>query len=90
MYRAPHLFSNPQENGLERPSEYVPYVLRIWSVRPLDVTHEHALRASELPFHHRDPFDRMLVAQAISEKMTLLTAYRVLQEYKVDLIYCGK
>ena len=72
------------------PSQYVPYALRLWGVRSLDITHEHALRAGELPLHHRDPFDRMLVAQAISERMTILTADRIFQKYKVDLIYCGR
>ena len=72
------------------PSEYIPRALRIWAVRALDITHEHALSASEPPGHHRDAFDRMLVAQAITERMTLLTADRTLQKYKVDLIYCGK
>jgi PIN domain nuclease of toxin-antitoxin system len=43
-----------------------------------------------LPEHHRDPFDRLLIAQAISERMTLLTADPALQKYKVDLIFCGK
>ena len=71
------------------PSAYIPYALRLLAVRSLDITHEHALRAGELPLHHRDPFDRMLIAQAISERMTVLTADRALQRYKVDLIYCG-
>jgi len=39
-------------------------------LRALDITHKHALRAGELPVHHRDPFDRMLIAQALSEQMT--------------------
>ncbi len=64
------------------PSEYIPHALRAWALRALDITHEHAL--------HRDPFDRMLIAQALSEKMTLLTADRVFQKYKIDLIFCGK
>jgi PIN domain nuclease of toxin-antitoxin system len=72
------------------PSEYIPHALRVWALRALDITHEHALRAGELPAHHRDPFDRMLIAQALSEQMTLLTADRVFQKYKVDLIFCGK
>ncbi len=72
------------------PSEYIPHALRVWALRALDITHEHALRAGELPVHHRDPFDRMLIAQALSEQMTLLTADRVFQKYKVDLIFCGK
>jgi len=72
------------------PSEYLPYAQRLWSIQTLNITQEHALRAGELPAHHRDPFDRMIIAQALSERMTLLTADRVLQKYKVDLIYCGK
>ena len=72
------------------PSKYVPYALRLWAVRSLDITHEHALRAGELPLHHRDPFDRMLITHAISERMTILTADRAFEKYKVDLIYCGK
>jgi PIN domain nuclease of toxin-antitoxin system len=72
------------------PSEYIPNALRLWAIRALDIIHEHALRAGELPGHHRDPFDRLLIAQAITEQMTLLTADRALQKYKVDLIFCGK
>jgi PIN domain nuclease of toxin-antitoxin system len=72
------------------PSEYIPHALRVLAVRALDITHEHALRASELPVHHRDPFDRLLIAQAMTEQMTLLTADRALQKYKVDLIFCGR
>ncbi len=59
-------------------------------LQTLNITHEHVFTAGELPAHHRDPFDRMLIAQAVSEQMTLLTADHVLQKYKVDLIFCGK
>ena len=72
------------------PSEYISVAVRTWGLRALDITHEHALVAGELPPHHRDPFDRMLIAQAGAEKMTLLTADRVLQPYKVEMIFCGK
>ena len=72
------------------PSEFVFHALRSWPIQALSITHEHALRAGTLPMHHRDPFDRMLIAQALSEQMTLLTADRVFQKYKVDLIFCGK
>jgi PIN domain nuclease of toxin-antitoxin system len=36
------------------PSEYISVALRTWGLRTLDITHEHALRAGELPAHHRD------------------------------------
>jgi PIN domain nuclease of toxin-antitoxin system len=71
------------------PTVYIPYALRVWAVHELSITHEHALYAGELPMHHRDPFDRLLIAQTITEQMTLLTADRALQKYKVNLIYCG-
>jgi PIN domain nuclease of toxin-antitoxin system len=41
---------------------------------PLPITMAHGIAAAELPLHHRDPFDRMLVAQASLESLTLLTA----------------
>src|SRR5260370_12085119 len=63
------------------PSEFIPHALRSWAIRPLNITHEHALRAGELPAHHRDPFDRLLISQSLSERMTLLTADRVFQKY---------
>jgi PIN domain nuclease of toxin-antitoxin system len=74
----------------DRPAEFVTHAMRVMSLRPLDITHVHALEVDELPEHHRDPFDRLLIAQALSEKMTLLTTDRVLQKYKVDLVFCGK
>lgn len=47
----------------------------------LPVTGEHAARAAKLPPVHKDPFDRMLVAQASSEPMILLTNDDALREY---------
>ncbi len=48
----------------------------------------HGALASKLPEHHRDPFDRMLIAQAMSEPLRLLTADGVLSRYSelVELI----
>jgi PIN domain nuclease of toxin-antitoxin system len=47
----------------------------------LPVTMPHALTASKLPFHHRDPFDRMLIAQAIAEPLHLITSDKVMENY---------
>jgi len=54
----------------------------------LPVTSEHALAASDLPLLHRDPFDRMLVAQAQSEPMRLLTVDRAMAAYgdRIELV----
>jgi PIN domain nuclease of toxin-antitoxin system len=46
----------------------------------------HAMRVAELPLHHRDPFDRMLVAQAQAEGLPLITADKMLASYDVTII----
>lgn len=53
---------------------------------PLPIQHEHALRIATLPRHHRDPFDRMLVAQAQVEGLALMTADPVFRAYQVEII----
>lgn len=47
----------------------------------VEIAADHAIRAARLPAIHRDPFDRMLVAQAVAEKKTLLTVDRNLARY---------
>jgi len=54
--------------------------------KQLDVTAEHAHTVGDLPPHHRDPFDRMLVAQAKTEGLTLVTRDTHLKEYKIPLL----
>lgn len=56
------------------------------AIVPLPVQHTHAMRVAELPAHHRDPFDRLLVAQAQVEALSLLTTDRQLAEYDVAVI----
>ena len=48
----------------------------------LEITLEHAAAAAALPALHRDPFDRMLIAQAIAERLTVVTADAVFRRYK--------
>ena len=68
------------------PHEFVETRLRTLRTSSLPITHVHALRAGELPQHHHDPFDRMLVAQAQIERLPLVTADRRLRRYEVELI----
>ena len=53
----------------------------------LEVSVEHALRVATLPPLHGDPFDRMLVAQAIEERCTLVTSDRALDSYPVETLW---
>ena len=52
----------------------------------LPVSHAHAIAAGRLPPHHRDPFDRMLVAQAITEGFTLVSRDESIALYDVDIL----
>ncbi len=70
----------------EPPAPYVVSRLRQTRTTPLGVSLEHALRVAELPPHHRDPFDRLLVAQAQIERLPVLTADRQLGLYDIDII----
>ena len=51
---------------------------------PLRLTHGDVL--ADLPMHHRDPFDRMLIAQAIAEKLTVLTRDSWFTKYRVKVV----
>ncbi|MBM4166866.1 MAG: type II toxin-antitoxin system VapC family toxin [Ignavibacteria bacterium] len=53
----------------------------------LNISTEHTMEASKLKFHHRDPFDRMLIAQAKVEKMTIVGKDEHFDKYKVKRIW---
>lgn len=53
----------------------------------LPITMRHASATAALPLHHRDPFDRMLVAQALVEGCTLVTLDRMLAVYGVSILF---
>ena len=55
--------------------------------RMLPVEWEHAAAVQELPWHHRDPFDRLLIAQAAAEKMPLVTGDRIFRAYGANIIW---
>ena len=60
--------------------------LRLHRLIPLSITTEHALAVENLPPHHKDPFDRMLIAQAQEEKLALVTRDLRLKAYDVQII----
>jgi PIN domain nuclease of toxin-antitoxin system len=66
------------------PRDFVPTRLATTQTAVLEISADHALRVGDLPHHHRDPFDRMIVAQALVEGARLLTADRVLDAYGVE------
>lgn len=55
-------------------------------VRTLGLAAEHGISVAALPVHHRDPFDRLLIAQAVVESLTVVTADTRFGAYGVDLV----
>lgn len=68
-------------------AQYVPERMVAVGHRPLAIEVEHAVALAALPPNHKDPFDRILVAQAQVEHLTLLTADEKIQAYAVDLLW---
>jgi PIN domain nuclease of toxin-antitoxin system len=68
------------------PHEYVPTRMASSGTLGLPVEHVHALQVSRLPLHHRDPFDRLLVAQAMVEGLPILSADPQLAAYDVEIL----
>ena len=56
-------------------------------IKFLPITQKHCNYLTELPFHHRDPFDRIIIAQTKTEQMTLLSADHQLKKYDIEIIW---
>ena len=66
------------------PLDFVPSRLETTQTAALGISAAHALRVGVLPRHHRDPFDRMIVAQALIEGVAVLTADPAFARYQVE------
>ncbi len=53
----------------------------------LPITFDHTVLLTDLPLHHRDPFDRLIIAQAMTGKMTVLTKDENFNHYPIDIIW---
>ncbi len=72
------------EGALDR---FLPEQMAANGFLPLPIELKHAARVATLPFHHRDPFDRLLVGQALEEDLTLVTADPVFARYGVKRLW---
>jgi PIN domain nuclease of toxin-antitoxin system len=73
---------------LKQPADrYVPEQRLLHRVDTLPVTEYAALQLSRLPHHHRDPFDRLLMAQAVAEACTIATPDPLIRGYPVSTIW---
>lgn len=55
--------------------------------QPLLINADHARRVEQLPWHHRDPFDRLLISQAIVDGLTLVSSDDKLRDYEVEVLW---
>jgi PIN domain nuclease of toxin-antitoxin system len=68
----------------ESPERYVPERLYLMGAEPIAIEHRHALAVARLPRLHRDPFDRLLIAQARMLDVPILTADPEVVQYPVE------
>lgn len=69
------------------PQTFVAKQLATNYIEELPITFKHAFHLQQLPDHHKDPFDRMLVAQAIVEKLSIITIDQLIAQYPVKTIW---
>lgn len=74
------------QNRLAYPLQDITGILRHLGMDVLAIKLDHVIEVTALPFHHKDPFDRMMVAQARVEGLTLVTADRSIAMYDVPIL----
>ncbi len=79
-------FGNGKLQLPDKPEIFIPDRMNRAGFKRLEITHEHALAVANLPQIHKDPFDRLLIAQANAENLTLLSADKIFAQYKVKFI----
>ncbi|HEY1972208.1 MAG TPA: type II toxin-antitoxin system VapC family toxin [Pseudonocardia sp.] len=70
----------------EHPRDWIPRLTREFGAHTVPITQSHAVEVADLPDHHRDPFDRLLIAQALVEQCGVVTADQVFARYGVEVI----
>lgn len=65
----------------------IPQQLAANGFRQMEIEFRHVARVATMPFHHRDPFDRLLAAQALEEGLAIVSADAVFQRYGVKKIW---
>ena len=79
-----------QSRKLNLPGPAGPYVLQKLAenrISSLPISLDHLLAVERLPFHHRDPFDRLMIAQSVEEDWPIITADPKFKQYPVQIIW---
>ena len=84
------IFTKTQTGKLhlpESPQKFVAEQLTANNIHVLPLTLDHVFRLEQLPLHHRDPFDRILIAQSLEEEFPILSADPLLKNYSARLLW---
>ena len=67
--------------------QFIPHQLHINGFEILEIKFEHLAKIIELPFHHRDPFDRLLIAQSLVEQIPIISVDSIFDAYAVKRLW---
>ena len=71
----------------DKPDVLIPDQLSRNSIQALPIHFRHALHVFDLPNHHRDPFDRMIIAQAELENLPIISSDKIFNQYGVEVVW---
>lgn len=73
---------------LHQPFEkFIPHQLQENSISQLNINFRHVSKVISLPFHHRDPFDRIIIAQGLEEHLPILSSDEIFEDYGVNRLW---
>ncbi|OUU61315.1 MAG: hypothetical protein CBC20_00590 [Verrucomicrobia bacterium TMED60] len=71
----------------QNPRRWIKEQIKLWNFKSIGITRESCFRLSEMPYYHEDAFDRMLVATALDQEMSLLSDNEEIQKYPISIIW---
>lgn len=71
----------------DKPGIFISHQMALNAVQGLPIQPNHALHVFNLPGHHRDPFDRIIIAQAQIERLPIITSDPLFAKYKVKVVW---
>ena len=71
----------------DNPQRFIPEIMHRLNILPIPIGFPTAIAAAMLPLVHRDPFDRIIIAEAVKQKMTIITKDQVFEEYGVEILW---
>jgi PIN domain nuclease of toxin-antitoxin system len=69
------------------PRKWIPEQIKIWGIIPIPLLKDILFLSAELPWHHRDPFDRLIIATAKEQQLPVITSDSIFADYDIDIIW---